>query len=201
MNSPALEPMTLVYHELRAPLGLVATAARSAAEDCEDEELRSRCETIVRAAERMLRTANQLFNLNRLGESPGRSVYDPASVVAAIVSDLRGLEAAVSLEQESTGDEPRFACGAREPFEALIHSLIGNAIDHGEPGERIRVRTSIRGGRFEAVVENRIAARKRHRGLGLGSYIATELATQAGADLETSVEMGTYRAVVRLPLP
>ena len=91
MKSLMADPVTLAYHELRAPLGLVATAARSAAADCEDESLRKRCEMIVRAAERMLRTAQSVMSLVE-GSQPAESQRITLSeVVERLADDARAL--------------------------------------------------------------------------------------------------------------
>ena len=65
MESRLIDPLTLMYHELRAPLGLVATAARSMAAKTQTTTTSvSRCEMIVRAAERMLRTPPRWFAIS-----------------------------------------------------------------------------------------------------------------------------------------
>lgn len=198
MIAPAIDPVALAYHELRSPLGLVATAARAAADDCTDEATRARCEMIVRAAERMLRTAGQVFQLNRaVAADPVR--YFPAEVVRELVRDMRGLDVHVRLRIE--GDA--LACateGTLEQFEALIHTLVANALDHGEPGHDIRVRVRHRGNVLVVVVTNRVTARRRHNGAGMGAYIAHELAGRLGASLASSTRGETFRVEVILPL-
>ena len=92
MNSPATDPLTMAYHELRAPLALVVTAARSAAGEAQEGELRLRCEMIVRAAERMLRTASEMCGLEGPQEPGSEAAFQPAEIVDDIVVTMRGLD-------------------------------------------------------------------------------------------------------------
>ncbi len=73
----ATDPVTMAYHELRSPLALVATVARSAAEECEDELVRARCLSIVRAAERMIRTAGHLMDLAETSQAEKVEQFNP----------------------------------------------------------------------------------------------------------------------------
>ena len=196
--APTIDPVALAYHELRSPLGLVATAARAVADDCTDDATRVRCEMIVRAAERMLRTAGQVFQLNRACEANAVR-YRPAEVVRDLVHDLRGLDVHVRLRMRE-GVLDLETDGVREQFEALVHTLITNALDHGEPTRDIRVSLRMRDGRFVVAVRNRMAARGRHHGEGMGAYIAHELAHRLGARLTASRRGETYTAEVALPL-
>jgi GAF domain-containing protein len=79
-----------------------------------------------------------------------------------------------------------------------------HALSHGAPDRPVRVRASIEGGRFELFVANagdpipaatqerlfqpfvRASARPTHQGLGLGLYIASEIARAHGGTLEVS---------------
>ena len=198
MIAPAIDPVALAYHEIRSPLGLVAMAARAAADDCTDEATRARCEMIVRAAERMLRTAGQVFQLNRATAGPP-AIYRPAAVVRDLVRDMRGLDVRirVRIDHDAANCETE---GVLEQFEALVHTLVTNALDHGEGGEDIRLCIHRRGAALAITVTNRIAARRRHSGDGMGTYIAHELAQRLGAELSTTNRRDTFRAEILLPL-
>lgn len=197
MNSLTLDPLTMVYHELRSPLGLVATAARSAADDCQDEAIRSRCEMIVRAAERMLRTANEVFELNRSAECLDRDWYVPAKIIADFVADLRGLEVDVRCETAAGGGAVA-VFGVRGQFEALLHSLVTNAVDHGDPEAEVVVGLTEGEGELVVAVTNRAASLERHNGMGLGTYIAAGLAERLGARLTVMSGEGVYHVELAL---
>ena len=147
MNFSSADPLTMVYHELRGPLGLMATAARSAAEDCADDALRARCEVIVRAAERMLRTAGRVLDLAHAAELQASELFDPAEVVRSTINDLTQMSAPVALTELST-TPGCISEGDAAQLEALVQSLITNASDHAEPGTSINVIISERLGRL-----------------------------------------------------
>ena len=199
MKQSTADPITMVYHELRGPLGLMATAARSAADECTDEALRARCEVIVRAAERMLRTAGHVIDLAHKSESACSELYDPAETIRATVSDLS--EMSVPLILTSLPSEaPCLAEGNVALLEALVQSLITNASDHSEPGTSIHVVLSERSGKLRVEVVNQRSSVRRHRGLGLGLYICQNLAGQLGASLTCDPCGEHFRSVLTLPL-
>jgi len=192
--------MAFAYHELRAPLGLLATAAQYAADECEDDgDRRRRWETVVRTAERILRTADQVLHLNKLAAEEEVRAYSPSDLLLAMLEDVRGL--GVLVESEITPAARRaWATGVPSRFEALAQSLLNNAIDHGEPGEPVRIAVYATESVLTVEIENAIAAVRRHKGLGLGSVVSNTLALQLGAELELAAEDGRYRATARLPL-
>lgn len=200
MERARLDPMALVYHELRAPLGLVATAARSVAEDATDDDMRSRCEIIVRAAERMLRTAEAVTRATAMpstDDSDGET-FVPHDVVRELVETLRGLDVPVDLTMNTYGAPVVPGSGAR--FEALIHSLVSNAIDHG--GAESDVHLAISGGPGSLVIEvrNAVTDCDAHRGSGLGAIVTNALARGLGATLSAGTTDNEYIARVVLPL-
>ena len=179
MNHATIDPATMVLHELRAPLGLMATAARSAADECQTEDLRQRCQMIVRAAEGMLRTANQLFQLNRAASAETLEPFRPFDVAVQLVDTLRGFDVRVVL----LGDAASMCAqtlGVPERFEALLHSLLTNAMDHSDLGVPVTVELRTFEGALRIEIRNRPALVARHKGLGLGLAIADALAERAG---------------------
>jgi signal transduction histidine kinase len=191
--------VTLVYHELRSPLGLVATAARSAADDCPDDDLRRRCETIVRAAERMLRVADNVLAIEKRRQAEASDAYHPVEVLRGLTEDLRRLGAPVCLVADPATEELTTS-GPRGRFEALVQSLVGNACDHGEQVDVVFVEAAAREGALEVTISNRFAQVTRHRGLGLGRYIADRLATELGATLHYSTTRDRFLATIIIPL-
>jgi signal transduction histidine kinase len=195
VDSGHVDPAALVYHELRAPLGLVATAARSMAHDAPDEDLRLRCEVIVRAAERMLRTAETVSSLGaNTHERSG--TFRPVAIVTDLVRVLSGL--GVRLELSVDAAASTWLCGHGERFEALVHSLIANAIDHGSPREPIQVAVSGNSDLLTVQVVNAVASEDRHEGSGLGTIIARALARGLDARLESFTRDGHYTAQITI---
>jgi signal transduction histidine kinase len=169
----------MAYHELRSPLALVATAARSAASDCDDDEIRARCLTIVRAAERMLRTAGHLMNVADASRGGYESDFDPAPVIQRLVEDFGGLR--VRIESQLIAPDSALVRGDVRRFEALICSLLNNAYDHGAVGQPIVIKTVHQVETLMISVTNTIDPLRNHRGLGLGTYIVERLAGELGA--------------------
>jgi signal transduction histidine kinase len=198
MNALTYDPLTLAYHELRSPLGLVATAIRSVAEDSSDDVLRHRCEMIVRTVERMLRTTEQVFGLARTTISAEQESFAPAEVVAQVVSDFN--QNGAPIETYSARAVTARTLGQRGTFEALIQSLLNNALDHSDPGAAIRVEVDAGEDTLSITISNPMATTRRHHGLGVGLYFCRRLAEQLGASLVTESEDGVFRATVQVLL-
>lgn len=199
MKSLAADPVTLAYHELRAPLGLVATAARSAAADCEDESLRKRCEIIVRAAERMLSTAQSVLSLAE-GSIPAESERVALGpVVHRLAEEARALGVSVCF---SASEEPGVVEVPITQLETLVQSLLNNAQQHGSdlPGAFIEIAVSREGNCGVVEVKNRISREVRHKGIGAGTYLANRIAAQFGGMLETTNDGEFYKVSLIIPL-
>jgi signal transduction histidine kinase len=198
MNSLAHDPFTLAYHELRSPLGLLATAARSMVEDSTEQAIRDRCAVIVRTVERMLRTTEQVFGVARTAGDETPTRFLPSVVLAGLIRDM-DLAASVELHIEpDAGQSAVF--GSRGAFEALAQSLLNNAVDHGEPGAPITVELTREDGELTLSVKNRVTAVRRHNGLGVGLYLCRRLADQLGGDLSAGLEGQSYRAYFAVPV-
>lgn len=200
MKSFVADPVTLAYHELRAPLGLVATAARSAAADCEDESLRRRCEIIVRAAERMLSTAQSVLSLAE-GSIPAESERVAlGSVVHRLAEEARALGVPVFVTPggDSTGE----IHVPVSQLETLLQSLLNNAQQHGDDNPNSVIEIAVRREGNCAIVEvkNPLSPNVRHRGIGAGTYLANRIAAQFGGMVEAGVDGASYKATLVVPL-
>lgn len=186
----------MVYHELRSPLALMATAARSAAAESSDEYVRSRCESIVRAAERMLRTAAHIIDVAGASREVEQADFEPARVVADVVSDYRAMGTAIVLEIADHGGR---AHGVEQHLEALLCSLLGNASDHGDASVPLHVIVQTAESRMRITVRNAIGA-SNHRGLGLGLYLGQQLASGLGATLTTFASATEHSVEIELAI-
>ena len=200
VNGPTDDPVTMVLHELRAPLGLMATAARCAAEECTDDFLRGRCEAIVGAAERLLRTAHTVFALTQAASFVQRSTFAPAASVRGIVGDLQGLGLSARLAVEGAADEFAFEA-SQDQFETLVTSLLSNAQDHAEPGTSLDICIGPRADGLAIEISNTLAKRSRHSGLGLGSHIADQLAVLLPVTLHRRTDAGRFSVEIVLASP
>jgi signal transduction histidine kinase len=99
----------------------------------------------------------------------------------------------------------------------LFSNLMGNAITHGDPETSIKVIGQFRDGLFDLSVANggkpipeaamqrlfqpfyRGEAKGRQKGLGLGLYIASEIARAHGGSLDVVSDMQETRFTFRMP--
>lgn len=199
MNAVVTDPVTVVYHELRSPLALMATLARSTAEECDDQVLRGRCLSIVRAAERMLKTAGYLMDVAESAKTatPPRT-FNVAEVVEGIVADYGSLGVPVVAYAE--GDLPATIHSSPEHLEALLCSLLGNATDHGDPERPIVVSVRTCRGTCEVSVSNPVGPDRRHRGLGLGRYLSEQLAAQLNGAIAVEQTVALYTTTISIPM-
>jgi len=91
-------------------------------------------------------------------------------------------------------------CANREQLEALITSLLTNAMDHAEPGTTIEVEGRVEGGTARITIRNTRAAVATHRGLGLGLYICDQLVASLGGSLVTEEGRFEFATTLQLPL-
>lgn len=188
----------MALHELRSPLGLVATAARAAAADSDDERVRRTCEVILRTAERMLRTAAEVLSIaGGLDEEPEpKEVFDAAQVTRSVVADLA--ELGWPIELYGGDDLTWLICGRPAHLESMLTSLISNAVDHGGP-QPITVTLVAGDAALEISVTNSPSRLSSHSGLGLGMYIVGELAKLLSASVEYAEGGSCFQTIVRVP--
>ncbi len=100
----------------------------------------------------------------------------------------------------------------------LFSNLLGNALTHGTPGSNVRVDATAKGGEFALSVANlgepippeainrlfqpfyRVSAQDAVQGLGLGLYIASEIARAHGGKLDVASSPQETRFTFRMPL-
>jgi signal transduction histidine kinase len=191
------DPVTLTYHELRAPLGLIVTAARAAADECSDVAVRGRCEVIVRTAERMLRDAQELFRVFRAGATEPET-FLPDRLILSVFADLQELGVPLDIAWPETFEAR--ATGQPAVLESLVHCLASNACDHLAEGGRIKV--AVAGERHWLVLRlsNPRDPVGRHRGIGAGRLIEQRLADELGARVTHEADGAEHVAELRLPV-
>ncbi len=200
MDGELTESVALVVHELRRPLGYLATAAQLMGEEAAEDDIRSRCERMERTARRMLRMTETVLDATAViaSQETARG-YSPGEVAAQLADDARGLGLPLRLEIEP-GAGGAVAFGRRGQFETLLQSLLNNAVDHGSAGSDVVLRVSAGSQEVCIDIENEVGAPNGHRGLGLGLLLCRRLADLCGAQLEAATGAGWYRATIRLAL-
>jgi signal transduction histidine kinase len=213
----------IVGHDLRNPLGAMLVGVEFLQELVEDDLQKRTLQRMAAAGGRMTEMIEQLLDLTRarlgggLGFVRARSRVDLAELVQRAVDELRGPNAQRDLRVESSGDCA--TSGDPERLVQLFSNLLGNALAHGDPASPITVDVAARDREVVVTVHNRGAipaemlpllfepfrphpAQKKTKspGLGLGMFIARQIATAHGGDVtvESSEETGTL-VTVRLP--
>jgi PAS domain S-box-containing protein len=205
-------------HDLRDPLAAMIAAAQVAHLDVDDERVAKTIDRIISSGERMSRMIDQLLDFTRvrlggtLPLSPKR--VDLASVVRASIDELTEVHGR-RVELEISGD----ALGSwdADRLSQLFSNLVVNAIHHGAPDHPVVVRVEANESEARVAVHNRgaidasrlptlfepLGVRERRRadrsrGLGLGLFIAREIARAHGGriDVRTSPPEGTTFTVV-----
>lgn len=135
-----------------------------------------------------------------------------AHIIAELQSSHHDRRIEVDFDIQQPVECDRFRVGQ------LFSNLLGNALTHGTPDVPIRVEAATHGSVFDlsvtnggecippAVLENlfqpffRAASRPGQKGLGLGLYIASEIARAHDGDLTVSSSPGQTRFTFRMPL-
>ena len=158
------------------------------------------------------------FARSRLGSGIGveRDASAPLTpVLEQVVSEMRLIAPDRSIEARLTIDEPVYCDRAR--IAQLTANLLSNAFTHGAEDAPVRLEAETDGGLFSLAVINagppipeqvreqlfrpffRGAARPSQNGLGLGLYIANQIAKAHGGTLEAHSGNGETRFLLRMP--
>jgi PAS domain S-box-containing protein len=213
----------ILGHDLRNPLGAVLAGAQLLRNDVLEPKAARVVARIVSSSERMGRMIEQLldFTRARLGEGIPltREPIDLALLAGEIVDECRAASSAARLRITAMGD----TTGAwdRDRVAQVLSNLVANALQHGDAGGEVAV--SLDGAdpaRVALVVQNRGAipadllpvlfdpfrgTREPRRdasssqGLGLGLYVARQIALAHGGELDVGVDGGGTTFTLALP--
>jgi len=195
-------------HDLRAPLNAIMTSAQTLPRLSEEPAVRDVAARLLSSGTRMTRMIEDLLDVTRTRVGGGlpvtRRPADMALIVRRVVDEQDAAPAARAIAVDQCGemrghwDEERIAQG--------LANLLSNAIQHGRPATPIRI--SIGGSRadsIDVVIANhgvpepavfgsmfdpfRRASQDTGRGagLGLGLYIARQIAVAHAGSLEVAV--------------
>ncbi len=212
--------IAVLGHDLRNPLASIDAGARM----LQKETLGDRGPAIVRLVQssvsRMAGLIDNVLDFAR-GRLAGGLKLDLNAearlrpVLEQVVAELRSawperaIETALVIDQPVNCDRARIA--------QLLSNLLGNALTHGASGAPVRVSASTEGKVFVLSVENkgepippgtvdrlfqpffRGAGRTGQQGLGLGLYIAAEIARAHGGTLTVASSPERTRFTLRMP--
>jgi len=212
----------VIGHDLRNPLGAIVTGAELLRGQLTDERQLKSVRWITEAGRRMTSLIDQLLDLTRgrLGEGVGfvreRAEVDVRGLVLRTIDELRGTAADRQITLDGTAG--CVVAGDAERLLQLFSNLLGNALAHGTPQTPIAVAISGDDGEIAIEIRNHGAIppgmlaslfepfrgshqrSRRSSGLGLGLYIAREIARAHGGDIGVaSSEAEGTAFCVRLP--
>ena len=213
--------IAVLGHDLRNPLGSIAASALVLDATPLDARQKRSIGLIQRSVARMAGLIDNVldFARGRLGHGLSlelRSEEALAPTLEHVVAELaaihpgRAIDAAFDLSQPVPCD--------RDKLGQLLSNLLANALTHGDADGVVRVSAATQGGRFELTVANpgpplEETVRKQlfhpfqrsrtpggQQGLGLGLYIAAEIARAHGGTLSADSAGGQTRFTFAMPL-
>lgn len=213
----------MLGHDMRSPLQTIQMTAHHLAKLNNGEDVSAAAARLIRSGTRMHALLDDMvdFSLTRLGLGV-RVAPAPVDVEALFDDELDQLRAAhrtQTVELEVTGDTGALWDGRR--IQQMLGNLVGNAIRYGEPTAAVQV--VVTGGDREISIEVRnrgpaIPPSALHRifeplergpgaqsgagsqdGLGLGLYIAREIARAHGGEIQAYSDEIETVFTVRLP--
>jgi light-regulated signal transduction histidine kinase (bacteriophytochrome) len=211
--------LAVIGHDLRNPLQTISMAAHVLGRGKDDAKLGQRIQT---SSSRMQRLISQVLDMSRLRSGLGLGFafhsVDLSKLVQEMVEDARMAHPESLLACET----PPALQAAVDPDRVaqLLGNLLSNARHHSRPGERTLVSLSQEGDEVVLAVANRadpipadveaqlfvpfkrqsLANPRNKGGLGLGLYIAREIALGHGGTLSYAHVPPDVVFTVRLPL-
>jgi signal transduction histidine kinase len=209
-------------HDLRNPLHSISLSAELLVRQAADPNIAAVGERIRFSAKRMARMIEQLLDLARIrtgGLELNMRECEVSDVLALIVDELAGARDPDRIALSVTGETAAVIDADR--LAQVFSNLVGNALQHGDPATPVSV--TLDGSaddRIEIRIRNRGAIPPEHLpslfepfksgnatagGLGLGLYIAKQLAeahgatVSAGSDAEDCTTFTV--SLPRKPLP
>jgi sigma-B regulation protein RsbU (phosphoserine phosphatase) len=199
--------IAVLGHDLRNPLASMATGARILDRTVQSEKEHQVIAMMQTAAMRMGGLIDDVLDLTRARLGGGillnRDREKPlVPILVQVVDELRLVSPGRVIDAEFEVDRP-VNCD-RSRMGQMLSNLLGNALIHGASDQTVVVRASTRHGSFELWVANagepipeasmaklfqpffRGEARASKQGLGLGLYIASEIAKAHGGELTAS---------------
>jgi signal transduction histidine kinase len=212
------EFIAVLGHDLRNPLSAIHSGMDLLKMGRQDEETMEVVEIVQRSTARMGELIQNVvdFARGRLGGGMTmRLVEDKAlgKELEQVVTELQTAWPGREIQWGIAVNGVVLCDGAR--LAQMLSNLVANALTHGEKGSPVWVRAETTGGRFELSVRNRGAisaeaqgqlfqpfsrgkARAGQQGLGLGLYIASEIARAHGGELTAKVVEGETWFVFRM---
>jgi signal transduction histidine kinase len=210
--------IAVLGHDLRNPLASISAGTRLLMKEAPTEKAKTIVQLMQASVDRMAGLIDNVLDFARARLGGGWTLHleemNIEPVIAQVVEETR--TALPDRKVESIVQAPQPVHCDRVRFSQLLSNLIGNAITHGEAETPVRVTASTEGNLFELSVSNAgkeispdALARlfmpfvrgenASEKGLGLGLYIASEIAKAHGGVLTASSSPVETRFTFRMP--
>jgi signal transduction histidine kinase len=212
--------IAVLGHDLRTPLSAIVTGSAFLLELPHAKEQQPLLESIRASGARMSRLIGDImdFARGRLGSGipVSRESVDVARLAGDVVGEITSAQPARVIRLHAGQAEPALLDPAR--VAQMLSNLVGNAVEHGDPGAPIDVTVETVDGDTVFAITSRGRPIPRdvmprlfqpffredndrpRAGLGLGLYIASEIAhTHGGSITAESTDDGMTTFRVRLP--
>jgi signal transduction histidine kinase len=213
--------IAVLGHDLRNPLAAIDAGVKLLLRQPLDDKAASVLGLMQNSVARMSSLINNVLDFARGRLGGGMPLSRDAT--AALEPTLQQVVAELRAAWPDRVIETRFALTQpvdcdRARIGQLLSNLLGNALKHGAADGPIRVRATTDRGVFELSVSNsgdpipsamverlfqpfvRAATRPGHQGLGLGLYIASEIARAHGGVLDVASTPAETRFTLRMPV-
>lgn len=212
--------IAVLGHDLRNPLASIQAGTKRIARFSDNEQVRMTVALMQKSVDRMANLIENVmdFARGRLGDGIHlrRSSDAPLEpVLTQVIEELRVSwpERRIDAEFQLT----RIIDCDRDRLGQLFSNLLGNALTHGAEGSTVRVYAADEGDEFvlwianpgRPIPEDRMAqlfkpfshdSGSSKQGLGLGLYIASEIAAAHGGELSVTSTSEETRFVLRMPI-
>lgn len=206
-------------HDLQNPLSAFQAGARLLLREPQTPKAQAILAAMERTADRMSKLVGHMLDLAR-GRLAGGIKIEPingaplATTLDQVLGEIRASNPGRRIDATYEIDQPVHVDHAR--LAQLFSNLLGNAIAYGSSEHPIVVRAAAESGSFELSVANRGAAiepdvfkrlflpfQRGHsdgKGLGLGLYIAAQIARAHGGALSATSNVHETKFTFRLPI-
>lgn len=204
-------------HDLRNPLHAISMSAEWLERRSTDPAVLSMAERIGSSVRRMTRMIEQLLDVARIragGVQLTMQVSDAAKVFSAIRDEFESLRVPGRITVMTDGDTR--ATFDVDRLSQVFSNLLGNALQHSEPGSPISVRIDgsdpgfvtarisnqgvIPPERMKSLFEPFQPGSLSRQGLGLGLYIANQFVRAHGGSIEATSKAGEH-TVLEFSIP
>ena len=212
----------MLSHDLRSPLQTIQMTARYLRELDTSDDVGVAAGRLINSGARMQRLLEDLIDFNRselgLGIRITPAPVDLAELCAEELNQIRVAHAGHRVELDASGDCRGHWDAGR--VQQMINNLVVNAIHYGDPGATVRVALQGSASDVRIAVANAGPAIERpvmehlfeplrrgapparaanESGLGLGLYIASEIAKAHGGSIAVESKPGRTEFAVALP--